>query len=218
MKKYYEVIKTIPLFQNIPESDFDTVLTCLNVRITKIKKGELILMAGDKPEYVGAVIAGQLHIIKEDMDGMRTVIASLTPGDIFAEALCCAAVSKSPVSVLADTPATVMLLKFDRLLHWGGDSCAFHSILVGNMLQMIAQKNLYLQNRMEILGIKSIRTKVLQYLESHVPRQGRNITIPFNREELANYLSVDRSALSHELTRMKKDGLIEYRKNSFILK
>lgn len=218
LKKYYEILKTVPLFQNIPERDLDSVLDCLKVKTAAFKKGELIIMAGDKPEYVGILLEGQLHIIKEDAGGTRAVIAALIPGEIFAESLCCAAVSESPVSVLADSAACVMLLKFERLLYWNDDSCGFHSVLIGNMLRMIAQKNLYLQSRMDILTVKSIRSKVLRYLESFIPDHGRNIILPFNREELADYLGVDRSALSHELSRMKKDGLIDYHKNKFTLK
>ena len=94
----------------------------------------------------------------------------------------------------------------------------FHTKLIENMLGLIANKNLMLQSRMEIVCMKSVRAKVLQYLKSFVPEQGREITIPFNREKLAEYLCVERSALSHELAKMKRDGLIEYRKNKFILR
>lgn len=218
MQKYYDIIKTIALFHGIPEHDYAAMFRCLDVKITTAKKGELLLLAGDKPAYVGAVLAGQLYIVRDDIDGQRTVVAALAPGEIFAESLCCAAVSESPVSVVADSNAVVMMLKFDRLLFTGSDSCGFHTILTRNMLQLIASKNILLQSRIEIIGRKSIRTKVLRYLESFAPRRGGKITIPFNREELADFLCVERSALSHELSRMKADGLIEYRKNIFLLK
>lgn len=218
MKKYYDIISQIKLFKGIHISDYDALFSCMQTEIRAVKKGEILLLTGDKPEHVGAVLCGQLHINKEDLEGNRTLVAALAPSDIFAEALCCAGIDESPVTVQADTDATVMYLKFKRLLHTCPNSCRFHEKLIENMLQLIALKNLHLQNRMEIIGIKSIRTKMLHYLESLVPKQGYDITIPFNREELSDYLAVDRSALSHELARMKKDGLIDYRKNHFLLK
>jgi len=109
----------------------------------------------------------------------------------------------------------VMLLRFSRILHTCPDSCAHHTKLIANTLSLVANKNLYLQNRMEIVSLKSIRSKVLRYLESFIPQQGRSITIPLSRGEMADFLCVDRSALSHELMKMKKDGLIDYRQNRF---
>jgi len=145
-------------------------------------------------------------------------MAAVTPGEIFAEALCCADVLKSPVTVIADTDSIVMFLSFSRILHICPNSCFFHTKLIENMLRLIADKNLQIQSRMEIVGLKSVRAKVTRYLESFKPKQGQGFAIPFNREELADFLCVERSALSHELARMKKDGLIEYRKNEFVMK
>jgi len=110
-----------------------------------------------------------------------------------------------------------MLLSFSQILHTCPNSCAYHTKLIENMLELIANKNLQLQSRMEIISLKAVRAKVMRYLESFVPKQGRNITIPFNREEMADFLCVERSALSHELSKMKRDGLIEYKKNKFFL-
>lgn len=217
MKNYFNVIKTIKLFDGIEAADLETMLVCLGAGIVNYKKDETILLAGNKPENVGIVLAGQLHIVKDDNDGNRTLVAALTAGELFAEALCCAGIAESPVSVLADMDSTVMLLKFSRILNICPNSCGFHTRLIGNMLQIIAQKNLYLQSRVEIIGIKSVRTKVLRYLEAFAAKQGKNITIPLGRQEMAEYLCVDRSALSHELIRMKEDGIIDYHKNRFRL-
>lgn len=218
LKEYFGILNTTGLFKGIDAAGLETMLKCLGSEIKYAGKGEVILLAGDKPEYVGIVLSGQLHIIREDYDGNRLLIAALAPGEIFAEALCCAGVSESPVTVMADVDSTVMLLSFSHILHICPNSCSFHTKLIENMLRLIANKNLQLQIRMEIVSLKSIRAKMMRYLESFVPEQGRNITIPFNREELADFLCVERSALSHELARMKRDGLIEYRKNKFVLK
>ena len=161
---------------------------------------------------------GQLHILREDYDGNRSLLTVVMPGEIFAEALCCVGVAESPVTVMAHTEATVLLLPYQRIPHACPNACAHHAKLIENLLRLTAQKNLLLQSRMEIVCLKSVRAKVLRYLASFAPEQGRQITVPFSREEMADYLCVERSALSHELARMKRDGLIEYRKNSFVLK
>lgn len=217
MKEYIGILEKVGLFNGV-DADLEPMLKCLGAVIKNVGRGEIVLLTGDKPQYVGVVLSGQLHIMREDYDGSRSLMAAITAGEIFAEALCCAGVAESPVTVIAAAGSVVMQLKFSRILHTCPNSCSFHTKLIENMLGLIANKNLQLQSRMEIVGLKSVRAKVTRYLESFVPRQGRNIAIPFNREELADFLCVDRSALSHELARMKKDGLIEYNKNKFILK
>ena len=218
MKNYDDVLKRVALFRGTGIDALETMLKCLGVEQKDIKRDQIILLAGDKPQYVGIVLAGQLHIVREDYDGNRLLLAALAPGEIFAEALCCAGISESPVTVMAGADSTVMLLRFQRILHTCPNSCSYHTKLIENMLRLIADKNIQLYNRLEIISLKSVRAKVARYLESFVPKQGRNITIPFNREELAEFLCVERSALSHELARMKKDGLIEYKKNRFEFK
>jgi len=217
MKEYYLLLEKVCLFSGIETNDLEALLRCLGAGIKKVVKGEIILLAGDTPRHVGIVLTGQLHIIREDRDGNRTLIAAQAPGEIFAEALCCAGVSESPLTVIAEADSTVLMLDFTRVLKTCSNACAFHAKLIENMLRLIAGKNIFLQNRMEIISLKSIRAKVMLYLESFQVEHGRKIIIPLNREEMADYLCVERSALSHELAKMKKDGLIEYRKNCFII-
>jgi len=217
MYKHFDVLKSVELFEGINDSDLGLMLDCVEAKVKEFKKGGIIMLAGSKPLYVGVVISGEIHITREDIDGNRSLIAVIMPGQIFAEALCCADVPESPVTVTAGTGSSVMLLNFTRLLRTCSNSCVFHSQLIQNMLEVIAKKNLLLQNRMDIIGLKSIRAKVIRYLETFKPEHGKEITIPFNREQLADHLCVERSALSHELARMKKDGLIEFRKNKFTL-
>jgi len=215
--KYFEVIKTVKLFDGIEADSLESALGCLGARTAGYGKGETLIAAGSKPSDVGIVLTGQLHIVKDGYDGGRALLATLVPGDIFAEALCCAGIAESPVTVISQCESTVMLIKFARILSNCPKVCAFHTKLTENMLRLIARKNLYLQSRMEITNLKTVRAKVLAYLESFTERQGKKITIPHNREEMAEYLCADRSALSHELMKMKADGLIDYRKNKFEL-
>jgi len=201
------------LFKGIDAHELGGMLKCLGAETKEVKKGEIILLAGDKPQHIGIVLSGRLYIVREDYDGNRSLLAAVTPGEIFAEALCCAGIEESPVTVMADTDSTVMLLYFSRILKTCSNSCVFHTKLIDNMLGLVANKNLQLQARMEIVSQKTVRAKVTRYLESFIPTQGHNITLPFNREQMAEYLCVDRSALSHELMKMKRDGLIDYRRN-----
>jgi len=217
MTEFYEILKKVGLFDGIDVSDLEKMLECHGAERRTFHKNDILLLAGDKPRYIGIVLKGDLHISREDRDGNRHLITAVTPGRIFAEALCCAGVTESPVTVTSETDSQVLLLDFSRMLSTCSNSCLFHARLIQNMIRLIARKNLFLQHRMEIISLKSIRAKVRLYLEAFVPSQGRDITIPFNREELADHLCVERSALSHELARMKADGIIDYQKNKFTL-
>jgi len=217
MIEHYEILRSVPLFSGVAAEDLERILGCLSAKRKRFRKGDILLLAGNKPRYIGVVIEGELYINKEDRDGNRHIIAAVAPGQVFAEALCCADVPESPVTVTAETASLVLMLDFSRVIRTCPDTCAFHSKLIQNMLEILARKNLLLQNRMEIVSLKSVRAKVMRYLESFAAPAGADIAIPFNREQLADHLNVERSALSHELARMKKDGLIDYRKNRFSL-
>lgn len=216
-KKFDDVLRAVSLFKTISSDELSSMLDCLQARAVACRKGERILEAGNRPESVGIVLSGQFQIVRDDMDGNRTLLAVLAESDVFAEALCCAGVEESPVTVLAGTDAIAMLLQFSRILNVCPDSCEFHRKLIANMLRTLAQKNLYLQDRMELIRTKSVRARVLGYLSAFAAQHGREFSIPLNREEMADYLCVERSALSHELMRMKREGLIDYRKNKFVL-
>ena len=217
MDKYLNLLKTVPLFRGIDVFDLETMLGCIKAKIETAKKGEILLLTGGKPLYIGIVLSGQLQIAREDCDGNRSLVTVVTAGGIFGETLCCAGILESPITVAAGTETSVLLLRFSHILHICPNSCAFHTKLIENMLGIIAGKNLFLQLRMETISLKSVRAKVMRYFESLGAKRGQQFFIPFNREEMADYLCVERSALSHELSRMKNDGLIEYSKNKFIL-
>lgn len=217
MEAYESVLRRVDLFRGILAKDLAGMLVCLSAEKIEYKKGAILLLAGDKPEHVGILLSGALLIVKEDYAGNRTIVDFLEPGGYFAEALCCAGVSESPVTVVAEADSKIMRINFSRILRTCPNSCVFHHQLIENMLGIIASRNIFLQNRMEITCSKSVREKVLRYLQAIPARQGNRITIPLNRQEMADYLCVERSALSHELMKMKKDGLIDYRNNVFTL-
>jgi CRP-like cAMP-binding protein len=216
--QFSALLQSSGLFTGIEAASLESMLACLGAKTQRFKKGQFALCAGDRPEFAGIVLSGQFHIVREDYAGNRSLVTAILPGGIFAEALCCADISESPIAALAAEDSLIMKLNFERVLDICPHSCPFHKNLIRNMLHLIARKNIALQGRMEILEQKSVRGKVMRYLESFLNSETRNITIPFNREEMADFLGVERSALSHELAKMKKDGLLEYRKNHFLLK
>ncbi|MDF2839215.1 MAG: Crp/Fnr family transcriptional regulator [Evtepia sp.] len=215
MKEYLTVLLKNPLFASIAQPEIQSLLTCLGAEQIEISKDGFALMAGDTPNYIGIVLEGKLQISREDADGNRALLDTLFPGDFFGETLVCAGVRQSPVSILAVTPSKVLKLDFRRLLTVCPNSCGFHSTIIRNMVGVIARKNLLLQGRMEILDQKTIRERLFVYLLRYQERHGEPFTVPLNRSELADYLAVDRSALSRELGRLQEEGVIQYHKNSF---
>ena len=218
MKQSQSILRKTPLFADISDADLGFMLSCLGAEEKSVPKNGVVLLAGEKPSFVGVALSGVLHVVRDDYDGNRTLVTAVSPGELFAEALCCAGVEESPVTVLAGEDAEVLTLQFGRILRVCPTACSFHAKLIENMLKLVAGKNLYLQSRMDYMSIRSVRAKVTRYLESFIPGQGRRVTVPFNREDLAAYLGVERSALSHELSKMKKEGLLDYKKNEFSIK
>lgn len=215
MKEYFSVIKRVALFDGISEAEIQEMLDCLGARIKHYGKNRFMLMAGDKPESIGILLGGTAHVIKETPDGNRIIVAALKAGGYFAEALVAANVNESPVSVVAAEDAAVLLLDYRKIMNDTFGSCRFRSKLIENMLKLLARKNLHLQGRLDVIGKKTLRQKILAYLSTFPVAADGSSTIPLSREELADYLCADRSALSHELSRMQKAGEIEFRKNVF---
>lgn len=218
MKNNLETIKKCQLFAGIDEKDLFTLLSCLNSKEQKARKDEVVLNAGDKPEFVGIVLSGSVHIVQEDYWGNRTILSVIEAGGLFAEAFSCAEASSLPVSVIPNKESNILLIDCKRILTTCSSSCIFHTVLIRNLMNVLANKNIMLTRKMEHITKKTTREKVLSYLSEYAWAAGKNtFDIPFNRQELANYLSVERSALSNTLCKMRDEGLIEFNKNMFRL-
>ena len=215
MQGFLPILTKTPLFASIAESDLLNLLNCLGAVLDTVPKDHFALMAGDQPNDIGVVLEGKLQISREDAEGNRALLDTLLPGDYYGETLVCAEVSKSPVSILALSSSKIVKLDFRRILTVCSHTCSFHTTIIRNMVGVIARKNLLLQSRMEILEQKTIRERVLGYLSMHEKQHGEFFTVPLNRTELADYLAVDRSALSRELGRLQNEGIITYRKSTF---
>lgn len=216
MEKNYNKIISNKLFNNISEKDFYSMLNCLGAFEKNYGKNELILNEGDSINFVGAVLEGSVKIVKTDYDGNEMIISQVLEGDTFAEVFSCAEIFRSPVSIISTTQSKILFFDYRKTITVCNSSCVFHQKLISNMLNVVANKCLYLNRRIDVISKKTLRDKILTYL--HSESMGRNrFFINMNREELAKFLCADRSALSNELSKMKKDELIDYNKNEFIL-
>ena len=214
MQKIFETVKSNPLFQGIAFSDFEQVFNCLSVKTAYFKKDNVILLSGDTVNFVGLILSGSVQIIREDMDGRITILTELGVSEIFGEVFACAEITQSPVTILAVENAEVLLMDYRKIITSCTAACPFHAKLIENMLKLIARKNLMLNQKIEILSKRTTRDKLLSYFNMQ-RGMANKFTIPYNREELAQYLCIDRSAMSNELCKMRDDGIIKFQKSTF---
>lgn len=206
------------MFNGINESEIEGMLKCLNARTMLYKKNEYILRNGETVNSIGMVLEGLALVEKEDIWGNRTIISEISPGSLYAESYACLSKLPAEISVIASDNTTVILFDIRRILTTCSSSCGFHTKLIQNLLYTIAQKNVLLTKKMEYISKKTIKEKLLAYLSSEAMKAGSpTFNIPFNRQELADFLSVDRSALSSEISRLQKKGIISCRKNAFTI-
>lgn len=216
MKKKGEVLIRCPLFEGLTLETIDTLLGCITPQYKNYEKSAWVLMEGDELRSIGVVLSGVLHTIQDDYWGNRTIVSRIEPGNLFGESFICGGVKESPVSIIAVEASEILLLDFTRIIGICSSACAFHSKLIKNMISNLAQQNMSLMEKIEYITQRNTRSKLLSYFSSLAKREKSNrIEIPFNRQELADYLSVDRSALSAELCRMRDEGLLWFHKNKF---
>lgn len=213
----YTRLSHIALFDGIDAHEIEQLLTCLGAHERALSKGEMILRTGDTARHLGIVIEGSVNIAVNYYWGARDIFVHVEPGQMFGEAY---AVTRSKLLVDAVTaePSTVLLMDADRLLNVCERSCRSHHRIIQNLVRIGAQKNIAISRRIMHTAPKTIRERVLSYLaEQAMGHENRSFTIPFSREQMASYLSVDRSALSNELSKMQREGLIRFKKNRFEL-
>lgn len=215
---HLDIIKNCPLFSGIADAELAALLGCLVNSTKNHAKDDFIFTAGEHSGQVGLVLTGSVHIVQEDFWGRRTILALITPGELFAEAFACAGLERLPVSALAAETAEIMLIDYRKIASPCARACACHNGLINNMLRILARKNVFLVQKIEHLSRRSTREKLLSYLSARARETGKsNFSIPFNRQELADYLAVDRSAMSSELSRMREEGLLDFKRNEFEL-
>ncbi len=195
------------------------MLSCLQARVERFPKEAFLLHAGDKVDAIGLVLSGNVLVIQEDIWGNRNIISKAGQGQSFAVAFACAPGAVLDVSVTAETPVTVLFLNVKRMLTVCSSACAHHSRMIRNLLGELADKNLRFSEKLAHMGQRSTRAKLMSYLSAEAQRVGSyEFDIPFSRQQLADYLAVERSGLSLELGKMRKEGLLDFQKNHFLLK
>ena len=216
--EYIKIIKNIELFSGIDETDLSALLACLSARNAHFEKGSIIFLSGERIRSFGIVLSGQVQIYQEDYYGNRSILGHVGPGGLFAESFACAEVQELPVSVQASAESELLFIDCTRIASPCANACAFHASLIRNLLNMIAKKNIALTQKIEFTAKRTTREKLLAYLSAEARRaKSSHFEIPFNRQELADYLAVDRSALSAELGKLRDDDVLKFSKNQFEL-
>ena len=219
MEKYFEILSQCSLFNGIEKSDLNSMIACLNGKSVKITKGNPVFLEGDPAKYVGVVLSGTVQVIREDYYGNRSIITALQPGELFAEAFSFAGLETMPVSAIAMSDSEVLLLDCRRVLTSCSNACHFHSLLMKNLIQGMAKKNLALSQKIRYMSQKSTKEKLMAYLLDQAKQgQSTEFVIPYDRQGLADYLGVESSAMSAEIGKLKKSGQIDTKGAWFCIK
>ena len=218
MKKYLEIIKKCPLFYDIEEDRLLKMLGCLGAKVLFFDKKHTIFVEGNPAKYIGIVLSGSVQIVQMDYYGNRSIIGTAGPTEVFAESFACAQVESVPVTVIANDPSQIMLIDCSHILYTCSNNCEFHKKLIFNLMKNLAVKNIGYHQKIEITSKRTTRDKLMTYLILCAKKYGKSdFEIPFDRQELADYLEVDRSGLSAEIGKLKKEGIIDNKKNRFML-
>lgn len=218
MNNYFDILKKVNLFSGVDEADFPHVLNCLSAKVSHYEKGRTVFFSGESIDRFGIVLTGQVQIVQDDYYGNRSILAEVEPGSLFGESFACAKIKSLPVNVISSAESDLLFIDCTKLTRPCTNTCDFHSRLIQNMLQIVSMKNILLTQKIEITSKRTTREKLLSYLSAQAKKAGSSrFTIPFNRQELADYLSVERSAMSAELSKLRKDGIINFHKNEFEL-
>lgn len=218
MEEYLDILEENPLFAGMEKSEIRELCRCIGWKVCEYGKNEYIMSSGESSGKTGIVVEGSVNIVKEDFWGNRVIIGKMETGEMFGEAFALAKVPVLPVSVLTAKHTKILLIDPEKLMNPCQPSCGGHSRAMSNMIRLLAGKNVMLTAKIGHVTRKTTREKLLSYLsEQAVREKSSSFTIPYNRQELADFLSVDRSAMSNELSKMRDEGIIKFHKNEFRL-
>ncbi|MBQ8765659.1 MAG: Crp/Fnr family transcriptional regulator [Clostridia bacterium] len=218
MKKYIPILKKTQIFAGIGDDEISSMLSCLGARLYTYKKGEYVLRQGEHLSDITVLVEGTLHIQKDDYWGNRSILGQITLGEMFGEAYVAPESGALLNDVVAVEDSVVIFFDVKRIITTCPSACRFHSIVVQNMFFAISEKNRKLVQKLGHMSKRSTREKLISYLSEESKRHNSSkFNIPFNRQQLADFLSVDRSAMSNELCKMRDEGLLKFDKNIFTL-
>ena len=208
--------KRSAIFDGIGIERLSALLACLGAKRQRLVKGEALMRTGERADRIGVLLSGALSVSTYDLEGRRTIIKRIGPAEIVAAAQSLSGAETMSVDVEADEDSDVLLVKTDRILSPCENACVFHTRLVRNLMRALAIKTIELNRKIEILSHRSTQDRLMAYLRSVAQQKGTDeFDIPFDRQQLADFLCVERSALSAEISRLSKLGLIMSRKNHF---
>ena len=218
MKKYIPILKRTKLFSGVGEEDIASLLSCLGARKKEYKKGEYILREGEHISDIFILVEGKIHIQKDDYWGNRSILSVISVGEMFGEGYAAPESGALLNDVVAVEDGSVIFFDVKRILTTCSSACRFHNMIVQNMFFAISDKNRRLVQKLGHMSGRTTRAKLISYLSEEAKRQGSSaFTVPFNRQQLADYLCVDRSAMSNELCKMRDEGMIKFEKSRFEL-
>lgn len=218
MKEFFDILRECPLFDQIGDKSLDEMLGCLGAKKCSYKKGDTVLAEGDKAKYLGIVLKGSVQLVRVDYYGNRSILTSIEPPQLFGEAFAFAGLDSVPVDVIATEDTDILLTDAMHIARPCENACAFHRQMTLNLLQIVARKNLVLHRKIEITSKRSTREKLMTYLLLQAKKAGSStFTIPYDRQELADYLGVERSGLSAEIGKLRNEKVLECRRSTFTL-
>ena len=218
MKKYIPVLKRSRLFSGVGENDIEAMLSCLGARIHSYKKGEYVFEQGADIDKIAVLAEGELHVQRDDYWGKRSLLNTVAVGEMFGEAHMAPESGPAIYDLVAATDSLVIFFDPKKVITTCSNACRFHAMVVQNLFYAFAEKNHSLVQKLSHISQRSTREKLISYLSEQARQQSSaSFTIPFNRQQLADFLSVDRSAMSKELCKMRDEGLLTFDKNSFTL-
>ena len=218
MEKYFDILKDISLFEGMASKDILEMMTCFAAKTESYSKGSYIRIEGDSADFIGIVLDGSIQILKDDYNGNRNITSAFGPGQLFAEAFACAAVPSLPVSILAATDSIILFINIQKILYPCSNACCFHNKLIQNLLKIVSRKNMLLNKKLSYVSHKTTSEKLMAFLHDQAKENNSlEFTIPYNRQALADYLGVERSALSAEIGKLQKQGVLETKRSYFKL-
>lgn len=218
MDDYLRRVKKSPLFYGMSEDELYTLLKCSAAEQAVYEEGEYIFRMGESLDRMMILLSGSAVVFQETFWGQREELYEIKEGEAFGEAYACARTAVLPMSVAAQGECQVVLLNYQRMITFCSLACDFHTRMIHNLLRMVSERSVRMEDKLEHVSRKSTREKLLSYLSREAMVQGsRSFDIPHNRQELAQYLGVDRSAMSSELGKLKREGILDFQKNHFTL-
>lgn len=218
MKKFFPLLLRSPLFAGIDEAGLAGLMGCLSARSQAFSKGEPVFMEGDPAGHIGFVLEGAVQIVQDDFYGNRSLLMLAQAGEPFGEVFACAGVEAMPVSGYAASDCKILWLACKKMLTVCTNACGFHNTLVQNLLQLVSQKSLLLSRKIQFMSQKTTQDKLMAYLLDQAKEKGTaEFTIPLDRQGLADFLGVERSAMSAELSKLRAKGVLETEGSRFRL-